>query len=111
MLFIPPLGGIFYFCSMRTNNQQSIKEVIEQFLKESKLDSGIAVTQLYSVWESIVGFDLSKQTTKLEIKNSRLMVHLESSVARSEMHFLRASIIEKVNAYFAKTVVESIILL
>jgi hypothetical protein len=111
MVFIPPLGGIFYFCTMRNNNQQSLKEIIEQFLKESKLDSGIAVTQLNGVWDNIVGIDIASHTKKLEIKNGRLLIHLDSSVARSELHYTKSEIIEKVNAHFSKQIVESIILL
>lgn len=111
MVFILPLGGIFYFCTMRNTNQQSLKEVIEQFLKESNLDGGMAVTRLNAVWDQIVGPDIAAHTKKLELKNGRLFIHLDSSVARSELHYSKVSIMEKVNAYFPKPIVETLILL
>ena len=111
MVFIPPHGGIFYFCSMRNSNQQSLKEVIDQFLKESHLDEGIAVTRINAVWDQIVGKEIASETRKLEIKNHRLIVHLNSSVARSELYFSKSQVVEKVNSYFEKPFVESITLI
>lgn len=96
---------------MGRSNQQSLKEVIEQFLKESNLDSGIAVTRLNTVWDQIVGSDIAAQTQKLEIKNQRLIIHLGSSVARSELYFSKGIVLEKVNSFFGKPIVESITLI
>jgi predicted nucleic acid-binding Zn ribbon protein len=58
-----------------------------------------------------VGPDIAAHTKKLELKNGRLFIHLDSSVARSELHYAKSAIIEKVNAHFTNPVVETIILL
>ena len=63
--------------------EYSMQDALQQFLKQSRLKSGIHAVQIEDVWEKIMGKTIAKYTDKIKIVNQTLFI--ESQVA----HFLK----------------------
>ena len=95
---------------MKRSNQQSLKEVIEQMLKSSRLSNGLKEYNLKGAWQEIVGDHIAKHTTSIELKNKYLYVEIDSSVLRNELSYGKSLIIKKVNDFLGEEKVEKLVL-
>ena len=94
----------------RSSNEQSLGEVIQDFLKESgwqkKLDEVCLITQ----WDKLLGSNLAKYTEEVFIQNDVLHIRLNSSTLRQELSFKKTDLINELNEMVGKQVITDIIL-
>jgi predicted nucleic acid-binding Zn ribbon protein len=95
---------------MRRSKTITLAEAVNDYLKEMKLDGKLSEVAVINSWEEIVGRAISSRTTKIEIKDSVLYVHLNSSVVRNELLMLREELREKLNQKAGSEVVKEIVL-
>ena len=95
---------------MRRSKTQQISEVIQAFLSESGLDSRLKEVELINSWEEIVGTMISKRTKKIEIKNGKMIIYLQSSVVKNELMMLRESLRNSLNEKAGEEIIKEIIL-
>ena len=95
---------------MRRSKTQQISKVIQAFLKESGLESRLKEVQLINSWEEIVGTMISKRTKKIEIKNGKMIIYLQSSVVKNELMMLRESLRNSLNEKAGEEIIKEIIL-
>lgn len=81
---------------MRRTNTQSISEVLNEVLKEYKLDERLRETRVYAAWSEVLG-PLAKTTESLYMKNGVLFVSITSSVVRNELLMRRSDIVKALN--------------
>lgn len=93
---------------MSENNH--IKEYINAFIKQNNLSVKLQEEELRQAWKEIFGPSINQHTTELYLKKNVLIVKLNSSVLRNELSMAKDRMIERVNQYFKRTVVEEIIL-
>ena len=95
---------------MSQNNEQSLKEVIQVFLKTYKLESKITEIRLIDSWEKVMGKTIAKHTTNLYINKKKLFITLDSAVLREELAYAKEKIIKILNDENGAGTVEEIIL-
>src|SRR5687768_7530826 len=61
----------FYLYRM---SEISIGDAIRQFLRKSKLKTGIQALQIEEVWEKLMGKTIAKYTEKIQIVNHTLFI-------------------------------------
>ena len=87
----------------------SFKEVFEAFVKRQNDPLSYMKGKIVNSWKDIVGESIAKRTTKIYITEKTLVVHLDSSVLKHELHFMRQAILEKVNDMAGSEIINRII--
>ena len=95
---------------MRKSNQQSIGEVLQQFLKENHIDKKLQQADIISKWELLVGKLFAKHTKQLYFMGNKLVIELDSPALRNELNMQRSTLISKINELADDKIVADIIL-
>ena len=78
---------------MRRRNTETIRDVIEQFLKQKKLDKPLFEKKIVDAWPEVLGKNIMNYTSNLAIKNRKLYVTITSSVLRHDRFISRENIV------------------
>ena len=73
-----------------------------------KLTGKIDELKIWNNWSEIVGSLIAQNTKKLQLKGSVLKIYVESAPLKNELIFHRSIILEKINTFFNKQVVNEI---
>ena len=93
---------------MKRHIPQSIGEVLGQFLQENNLEKQLLERHVVEKWESVIGPQLVRFTTRPEMKNGVFFVHISSAPLRQEFFIGRKEIIRRLNDAVGATVVKDI---
>jgi predicted nucleic acid-binding Zn ribbon protein len=96
---------------MFKQNLQSIGSVINEFLKENRLEKKIDLSSLHTNWKTIAGEMVANHTTRMFIKDSTLFLQVDSSALKNELHFLKDQLIQNINHFLEKELVKQLVLL
>lgn len=91
------------------SNEKSIKEVIDELLKNYRLDTKLNEINLINSWEIIVGKMIANHTQKIFIHNQILYVTLDSAALRMELSYQKERIIKMLNESAGTDVITEII--
>ena len=94
----------------RLSNQSSIPEVLQQFIQQNKLESGMDKIDVEQAWKSLMGNGVNSYTQEVILKGSTLYVKLTSAVLREELSYGKQKIISMLNEELRKEVVKEIVL-
>ncbi|WP_320815125.1 DUF721 domain-containing protein [Flavobacterium sp.] len=94
----------------RFNEEQSIQDVLKNFISHNKLQGGIDKIEVKEVWFSLMGNGVANYTEEVELRKETLYVKLTSSVLREELMFGREKIIKMINQEIGKEVVKTLVL-
>ena len=75
----------------------SLQDAIQQFLKKSRLQSGIQALRIEDVWEQVMGKTVAKYTEKIQMINSTLFITTNVAPLKNELLYQKDKIIERVN--------------
>jgi len=87
----------------------SIGDALKEFLKKSKLKSGVQALQIKDAWESIMGKTIANYTDKIEIINATLFISTTVAPLKNELIFQKAKIIERVNEALGERVINEVV--
>ena len=93
----------------KRTNDQTLKQAIDQMLKNFHLDQKLNETRLINSWESVMGKTVSNRTTQLYVRNKKLFVSVNSASLREELYNSRVKIIRLLNDEAGQEVVEEIV--
>lgn len=94
---------------MRKKNTELLRDVISQVLKEQKLDKKLNELHIIEGWSVVLGKNISRYTTGLNVMNSVLYVSLSSSVLRYDLFLSREEIKNALNKYAGGEIITDII--
>tara|TARA_Y100001978_G_C23472359_1_gene327587 strand:- start:128 stop:421 length:294 start_codon:yes stop_codon:yes gene_type:complete len=94
----------------RKSNQQSLGEVIQDFLKQNGWESKLDEVKIITEWDKALGPSLAKYTQEVFIQNKKLHIRLNSSTLRQELSYKKSDIVNDLNAAVGKEVISDIIL-
>lgn len=94
----------------RFNEEQSIQDVLKNFISHNKLQGGIDKVEVKEVWFNLMGNGVANYTEEVELKKETLYVKLTSAVLREELMFGREKIIKMINQEIGKEVVKTLVL-
>ncbi len=95
---------------MRRSNTQTIAEVIQDYLRELRIDKKIKEISVLNQWEEIIGKTIARSTKDIFIKDKILFVYLRSSVIRNELLIIRDGIIKAINEKAGEEIITDIVL-
>lgn len=88
---------------------QSMDNLLKEFMKRiphrTKLQRGMVL----HIWPEIVGDKIASVCKKVHFEGNRLIVHVENSAWRHEIHMNRFSIAKKLNDKVGSKVVKEIV--
>lgn len=84
-------GGI----RMARKSAQSISELVQDYIREMKLSSGLNTRRIFEAWDEASG--AAAYTTRRYFRDGRLYITLSSSVARSSLSYQKPLIMARIN--------------
>ena len=88
----------------------SIGDALKDFLKKSKLKSGVQALQVQEAWAKIMGKTIANYTDKIEIINSTLFISTNVAPLKNELIYQKAKIIERVNEALGEKVIKEVVI-
>lgn len=88
----------------------SLGDAIKEFLKKSKLKSGVQALQIEDAWEKIMGKTIANYTDKIQIINSTLFISTSVAPLKSELNYQKQKIIERVNEALGEKVIHEVVI-
>lgn len=87
----------------------SIGDALKDFLKKSRLKSGVQAMQVQDAWEKIMGKTIANYTDKIEIKNSTLFISTSVAPLKNELLYQKEKIIQRVNEALGERVITEVV--
>jgi predicted nucleic acid-binding Zn ribbon protein len=88
----------------------SMQDAIQQFLKQSRLKSGMQALRIEEIWEQIMGKTIAKYTDKIEIINQTLFINTAVGPLKNELLYQKDKIIERVNEALGEKVITEVVI-
>lgn len=88
----------------------SLQDAMKEFLKTSRLKSGIQAFQIEQVWETIMGKTIAKYTDKIEIVGATLFISSSVAPLKNELLYQKELIIQKVNEALGEKLINKIVI-
>jgi hypothetical protein len=94
----------------RQNEFHSIKELMDDVIKENKLTKGMRHIAVQEAWGKLMGKGIVSYTNKIELNGKTLIVKLKSSVLREELSYGKDKIIKMMNTELKEKLITKLIL-
>ena len=94
----------------RKSNQQSLGEVIQDYLRESGWQQKLDEVKIITEWDKMLGPTLANYTDEVFIKNKQLHIRLKSSTLRQELSYQKSELVKKLNDSIGKDIITEIVL-
>lgn len=94
---------------MRKKNTELLSDVINQVLKQQHLDRPLNEKRIIDAWPLVLGANIMKYTSELNIRNKVLFVSLSSSVLRHDLFISREEIRKSLNKHVGAEVIVDIV--
>ena len=94
----------------RNNENQSLSEVLKEFVDHNKLQNGLDKVSVKDVWYREMGPAIAKYTKAVKLQNQTLFVQLSSSVLREELSYGKEKIITMLNRELGKDLIKKLVL-
>ena len=94
----------------RQSNESSILEVLQQFIQQNKLETGMDKIDVEQAWKILMGNGVNSYTQEVILKGTTLYVKLTSAVLREELSYGKQKIIAMINEELKKEVVKEVVL-
>lgn len=78
-------------------HSQSISEALSDFLKDSGLEQTVLEDRMVEKWEEVMGAQVARLTTKVEIRDRVLYAHVQSAALKAQLFECRFQLVEKLN--------------
>lgn len=87
----------------------SLQDAMKQFLKTSRLKTGIQAIQIEEVWEKIMGKTIAKYTSKIQITGRTLFINSNVAPLKNELLYQKEKIIERVNEELGEKIITEVV--
>ena len=87
----------------------SIGDALKDFLKKSRLKSGVQALQIQDVWGEIMGKTIANYTEKIQIVNGTLYITTSVAPLKNELIYQKKKIIERVNEALGENVIHEVV--
>tara|TARA_B100000900_G_C20583650_1_gene718612 strand:+ start:1880 stop:2191 length:312 start_codon:yes stop_codon:yes gene_type:complete len=94
----------------RKSNEQSLGEVIQDYLRESGWQQKLDEIKIITEWDKMLGPTLAKYTDEVFIKNKQLHIRLKSATLRQELSYQKSELVQQLNNSVGKEVITDVIL-
>lgn len=98
-----------YVGDMRSRSTQSLKDVLADWIRSSKLEGPLARGQVVATWESLLSDQMRQHVGKAWVKGDRLYVNVTSAAWRQELHLRREEWRRRLNEELGADAIREII--
>lgn len=91
-------------------NNVQIKDLVNIFLKENKLEKGLLDLEVKKIWFEMMDNGIANYTIDVNLKNDTLYIKLKSPALKQELSYAKEKLIRLINQRFEKPIVKRIIL-
>lgn len=95
---------------MKRTEPHSVREIIDQLLKENNIDQQFNEQKVVYLWPEIVGQGINRYTTKRWVKNGVLYLHISSAALRNELMMSRSQLIKHINEAMGNEIIHDIVI-
>jgi hypothetical protein len=88
----------------------SMEEAMNQFLRGSKLRSGIQSVRIEAIWENIMGKTIAKYTDKIQVMGSTLFIESAVAPLKNELLYQKDLIIQRVNEAMGENLIKEVVI-
>ena len=96
--------------SKRENDSFSVKDLMQNFIKENNLSKGMQKLKVEETWIKMMGPGVATHTTSVRLQNKTLIIQLNSSVLREELSYGKDKIIKMMNEELEEEVITKLML-
>lgn len=89
---------------------KNLAELLKKLTKDKKWDDRVIVSEIRKHWSEITSENMANSVYVYDLKAGTLKLKVKNPVWRTEIHLRKEQIVEKINEYFDRKVVESIVL-
>ena len=87
----------------------SLQDAIQEFLKHSRLKSGIQALRIEEIWEEVMGKTIAKYTDKIQLINHTLYITTTVAPLKNELLYQKEKIIERINEILNEKLVTEVV--
>lgn len=88
----------------------TLREALNEYRSEMNIDTRLKEVGLIKSWEEIAGKAIAKRTSRVYLKDGKLIIYLTSPVVRNELIMARESLRERLNEQAGEELVKEVIL-
>lgn len=89
-------------------DERVLKDLIEQMMDDYQLKGKLQEKNLNRDWSKIVGDMIAKNTKSVKKYKDTLYVEVSSPALKTELNYLKSTILEKINQYFGDETIRHI---
>lgn len=94
---------------MKRTNAQSVGDIINQVLRQERLDVRLDEQRALAMWPQLVGPGINRYTTARSVKDGVLTFTISSAPLRNQLMLSRSSLIARINEALGREVIKEII--
>ncbi len=96
---------------MNRGSSMSIGDVLSQCLCGTELEKSLLETRVVEQWPQVMGDTIARLTSKIEVKDGVLYVHIRSAALKSQLFECRFDLVRKLNEAVGGSVLRDVRLL
>lgn len=95
---------------MKRENTQLIKDVLQEFIKEERLEDGLQRVRIFGAWDLVVGDAGARATASKFFRDGILYCTINSSIIRTQLYYRKEEIVLMINKMLNDNIVSKIVL-
>ena len=95
---------------MKKKNEQSIGEIIREYLKMTQLENHVFETRIAEVWQEALGDRITLETERIHLQSGTLFVTLKSPSLKNDILMRRTVIRTALNEKLGSEIIKSVII-
>ncbi len=88
----------------------SLQEAMQEFLKHSRLKTGVQAVQIEDVWEELMGKTIAKYTDSIKIIGQTLYISSTVAPLKNELLYQKDMIVQRVNEALGDNVIKEVVI-
>ena len=95
---------------MKRRNEQTIGEVLRQYLKMTQVENLVYVDRIAALWQETLGDDAARETERIHLQSGHLFVTLRSPALKNDLMMRRSAIARALNERLGSDVVQCVVI-
>lgn len=93
----------------KRTNEQWLAEVIGRLVDDAGMRERLDELDIAKSWEEVAGAMVARHTTRILLREGRLILHVDSAPLRQELTYMRADIAARVNERAGRELVKEVL--
>ena len=90
-------------------DMKNLSESLEKVLKDYNLEKAFKQSQVFELWEEVVGTRIAQNSTPVRMDRGKLVIQVQSPAWRNEIQYYHEQIKREINKRLKEEVVKKIV--